>query len=178
TVHVRRPGQQYGELALASLDERAPATTHLTRHTVLGYTGSGSSSALSANTLTDASRTFVSDAVGEELLLGGDTTKSYTSAVVSADGHTLTTDSADGSLLDATGVSNGVVSYAGLLAFDAITVSDRALARFDDSISIGGVVDDASKATVTTNGVLLLRGDVPKVTSFTSTPADGGQLIR
>jgi len=178
TVHVRRPGQQYGELALASLDERAPATTHLTRHTVLGYTGSGSSSALSANTLTDASRTFVSDAVGEELLLGGDTTKSYTITVVSADGHTLTTDSADGSLLDATGVSNGVVSYAGLLAFDAITVSDRALARFDDSISIGGVVDDASKATVTTNGVLLLRGDVPKVTSFTSTPADGGQLIR
>ena len=178
TVYVRRPGQYYGELILASLDERATATTHQTRPTILGYTGSGSSSALTANTLTDSSRTFVSDAIGEEILLGGDLTKSYTITTVSADGHTLTTDSADGSLLDAGGVSNGVVSYSGLLAFDAISVSDRALARFDDSISIGGIVDDASKATVTTNGVLLLRTDVPLITSFTTTPADGAQLTR
>jgi len=178
TVYVRRPGQSYGELILASLDERFKDTTHLTRHTVLGYTGSGSSTSLTANTLTDSSRTFVTDAIGEELLLGGDTTKSYTITTVSADGHTLTTDSADGSLLAATGVSNGVVTYTGLLAFDAISVSDRALARFDDSIRIGGIVDDASKATVSTNGVLLLRTDIPVITSFTSTPADGAQLTR
>jgi fibronectin-binding autotransporter adhesin len=178
TVYLRRPGQQYGELALSSLDERAPATTHVTRPTILGYTGSGNSTSLTASTLTDSTRTFVSDAIGEELLLGSDTTKSYTITAVSSDGHTLTTDSADGSLLNATGVNNGVVAYAGMLQFDAIRSTDRALARFDDSINIGGIVDDATKATVATNGVLLLRTDVPKVTSFTTTPADGSQLIR
>jgi hypothetical protein len=178
TVFVRRPGQQNGELAISALDERVTSTTHQTRPTILGYAASGNSTSLTANTLTDSSRTFVSDVIGEELILGGDGTKSYTITAVSADGHTLTTDATDGSLLLAPGVSNGVVAYAGVLTFDAVRVTGRALARFDDSINIGGVLDSTSKATVTAPAVMLVRTDVPSVTTFTTKPADGGSLIR
>src|SRR6185369_15650461 len=168
TIFVRRPGQQYGELIVSALDERVPGTQHQTRATILGYIGSGNSTSLTANTLTDTARTFVADVVGEELSLGGDMTKSYTVTAVSADGHTLTTDSSDGSLLNAQNVSNGVVAYTGMLTFDAIRVIDRSLARFDDSINIGGAVDDLTKATVTAPAVALLRTVFPSITSFTT----------
>src|SRR3954452_1331057 len=178
TTYIRRPGQQFGELVISAYDERYPATTHQTRPTILGYAGSGNSTSLTASTLTDSSRTFVTDAIGEELLLGGDTAKSYTITAVSADGHTLTTDAADGSLLNAPNVNNGVVAYAGLLQFDVVRVADRALARVDDSININGTFDDATKAAVTAPAVILLRNAVPIVTSFTTTPADGSNVIR
>jgi hypothetical protein len=174
TVFVRRPGETRGELLVSAYDDRYPSTTHQTRATIAGYTGSGTSTAITANTLTDSTRTFVPEVVGEDLILGGDTSKSYTITAVSADGHTLTTDAADGALP----TTSQTVAYAGLIAFDVVKVSDRALLRVDDAIAINGAIDDATKASVTAPALMVLRNNVPQITAFSTTPAAGGNLIR
>ncbi len=101
TVYLRRPGAVDGELFAGSLDERAPASIHLTRPTPL----------------------------------------------------------------------------SGTLVFDRVTLGARALLRADDSIEIGGVVDDKNAATIDPTAVLVLKGELPTITA-TTTPVAGSALIQ
>jgi len=66
---------------------------------------------------------------------------------------------------------------AGTLIFDNVTLGARALARADASITIAGVTDDKTKATIDSKAVLLLQSDQPALTVSTN-PAAGGNLIQ
>jgi hypothetical protein len=66
---------------------------------------------------------------------------------------------------------------AGTLTFDKVTLGARALARADASITIAGIADDKTKATVDASAVLLLQSDEPTLT-LTANPAAGGNLIQ
>ncbi|HEV2718851.1 MAG TPA: Ig-like domain-containing protein, partial [Thermoanaerobaculia bacterium] len=66
---------------------------------------------------------------------------------------------------------------AGTLNFDKVTIGPRALARADASVTIAGVADDKTKATIDASGMLLLQGDVPTLTVSTN-PAAGSNLIQ
>jgi hypothetical protein len=65
---------------------------------------------------------------------------------------------------------------AGTLNFDHLTVASRALARADAPLTIGGVADDRSKASVDAASVLLLSTDQPTITVNT-VPASGSSVI-
>src|SRR5262249_8577624 len=65
---------------------------------------------------------------------------------------------------------------SGTLSFDHVTVASRALARADSALSIGGVVNDRSKATIDSTSTLVLAGDVPTITTSTA-PVAGSTLI-
>ncbi|HEX2832542.1 MAG TPA: Ig-like domain-containing protein [Thermoanaerobaculia bacterium] len=173
TVYLRRPEQTLGELFVGAFLETVPASKHQTRVTNIGWVGSGTSSALTSDSLTDATRTFDRLSIGEELVLAGNDAQTFTIIEVSADRKTLLTDPADGDLLAAAG--SGTIAYTGLLRFDAVTVGARALLRLDDSFAIGQDVDDRTKITVEPTGAVLLRSDKPSVT-VTSTPAPGAEV--
>ena len=175
TVLIRKPGQEHGELTVSSLDLRFPASVHTVRPTPLGRIGKGTSTALAANALTDASRTFDRWMVGEHVVLGGDTTRPYTVVAISADGKTLQTDPADGSMLAAAGSQS--VAYAGLLVFDKITAGKRAVLVFDEHVSTAGAVDDKSVMLVDPTAAVLLAVE-PQTLTLTSKPAEGGNIIR
>jgi len=66
---------------------------------------------------------------------------------------------------------------AGTLTFDKVTLGARALARADASITIAGVADDKTKATIDGSAKLLLQGDLPTLT-VTTNPAAGSNLIQ
>ncbi|HEX8408778.1 MAG TPA: discoidin domain-containing protein [Thermoanaerobaculia bacterium] len=175
TVLIRKPGQEHGELTVSAFDSRFANTTHTVRHTPLGRIGKGTSTALAANALTDAARTFDRWMVGEHLVLGGNTTKPYTVVAVSADGKTLQTDPADGSMLAAN--NSQAVAYAGLLVFDKITAGKRAVLVFDEHVSTAGAVDDKTVMLVDPTAAVALAVD-PATLTLTSAPAAGGNIIR
>ena len=86
------------------------------------------------------------------------------------------------SALDARFPSNTVhltraTPLAGTLTFDKVTLGARALARADASITIAGVADDTTKATIDASAVLLLQSDQPTLT-FSTNPAAGSNLIQ
>ena len=66
-----------------------------------------------------------------------------------------------------------IASTNGALTFDAITVSGRALARFDSDYTVA----DASKVTHDTASLIVQPTDVPTVT-LTTTPAAGADVIQ
>ena len=170
TIYVKRPGQAGGELLVTDT-----VTSHLTRATIVGTLGHGTATGITANTLTDADATFSPYAAGERIVLATDPAKTFRVTEVSADGHTLTTDPADGDLAEAAGTGDG--TYAGRIDLDAVTVGARGLARFDTLLAIGGAVDDRSKATIAAGGLLLFRDDVPAVTA-TTVPVTEGTVLR
>jgi hypothetical protein len=65
---------------------------------------------------------------------------------------------------------------AGALNFDHLTVASRGLARADAALTIGGVTDDRTKASVDATSVLLLSTDQPTITVSTA-PAAGSSVI-
>jgi hypothetical protein len=175
TIYFRRPGQTAGELLVTAYDSRFPNTKHPVRPTPIGRIGTGTSTAVSANSLTDATRKFDRWLPGQKIVLNGDTSHAFTVVNVSSDGKTLETDPNDGSLLDFAETQQ--VPYAGLIAFDKITVQDRAVAVFDDHVVAQGVLNDREAMTIASGGMVVLRYDEPKLT-VTSTPADGGSVKR
>jgi hypothetical protein len=66
---------------------------------------------------------------------------------------------------------------SGTLQFDRVTVGARALLRADANLTIGGVLNQKSAATIDPTGVLILNGEVPVLTA-TTTPASGSSLIQ
>src|SRR6185436_10110560 len=64
----------------------------------------------------------------------------------------------------------------GALTFDHVTVGPRGLARADAPLTIGGVVNDRSKASIDATGALVLAGDLPAVTASTA-PVAGSSVI-
>jgi len=63
------------------------------------------------------------------------------------------------------------------LNFDHLTLGPRALVRADDSITVNGVTDDKTAATVDPTAVLVLKSDVPAIVA-TPTPPSGGTIIQ
>ena len=175
TIYVRRPGQEAGELTVSSYDSRFPASVHTTRPTPVGRIKSGTSTAIAANALTDASRTFDQWMVGEELVVGTTTSRSFTVVGVSSDGKTLLTDPADGSLLAL--ASSQTMPYSGLVVFDKIAVGKRALAVFDDHVAVNGAVDDKSVLAIDATAAVVLQNEQLAVT-LTTTPAGGSNVLR
>ncbi|MGZ8778837.1 MAG: Ig-like domain-containing protein, partial [Thermoanaerobaculia bacterium] len=175
TIFVRKPGQARGELIASSYDTRFPSSQQLTLPLPIGRIGGGTSTAVAANALTDASRTFDRWMIREKLVLGGDTSRAFTVVGISADAHSLLTDPADGSLLDLATSQN--VEYAGLLSFDKVTAGPRALLVFDNHLDVGGAVDAHAALSIDPTAIVLLRGDEPVLT-VNSTPAVGANLIR
>ena len=150
-------------------------TTPATAPTPLGRIKSGTSTAITANALTDASRTFDKWMIGEELVIGTTTSRSFTVVGVSADSKTLQTDPADGSMLDV--ASAQASPYAGLLRFDKITAGPRALLVFDEHASAAGVLNDKSAMVIDPTAAVVLLNEQAS-TSTTTTPAAGGNIIR
>jgi hypothetical protein len=64
----------------------------------------------------------------------------------------------------------------GTLRFDHLTVGPRGLARAEAPLTIGGVVDDRTKAAIDPTGALVLAGELPTIT-VTTTPAAGSSVI-
>ncbi len=175
TVVIRKPGQEAGELIVSSYDSRFAGSLHFTAPTPLGRIKSGTSTAISANALTDASRTFDKWMIGEELVIGTTTSRSFTVVAVSTDGKTLQTDPADGSMLD---VATGQASaYSGMLRFDKITAGPRALLVFDEHASAAGVLNDKSAMVIDPTAAVVLLNEQASV-STTTTPAAGANIIR
>jgi hypothetical protein len=175
TIYLRKPSQTAGELLVSAHDSRFATTAHLTRPTPVGRIGSGTSTAIAANALTDATRTFDQWMIGEELMLGSDTTHRFTVTGISADRRTLLTDPVDGNLL--TFAQSQTVAYAGLLVFDKVTAQKRATLVFDDSVEVGGVLDDKSVMTVDSTSAVLLRTEQASI-ALTSIPAPDATLVR
>ena len=173
TVYLRRPGQTLGELFVGAFIDTLPASKHQTKLTNVGWVSSGTSTAITSDSLTDSTRTFDRLTIGEELVLAGNTAQTFTIIDVSSDSKTLRTDPADGDLLSAAGSST--VAYSGLLRFDAVSVGARALLRFDDSFAVGALVDDRASITIEPTGAVMLKADKPSVTA-TSTPPAGSEL--
>ncbi|HYK00775.1 MAG TPA: Ig-like domain-containing protein [Thermoanaerobaculia bacterium] len=175
TVYIRKPGQERGELIASSYLSEFPTTLHQSRPTPLGRIGKGTSTAVAANTLTDTSRTFDKWMVGEELIVGPGTTRSFTVIGISSDAKSLQTDAADGSLLDV--ATSQTVAYSGMLAFDKITAGKRALLVFDDHASAAGLVDDKSAMVIDPTAAVVLL-DEQAVLTMTTSPAAGANIIR
>ena len=165
TIFIRRPGQEQGELIVAGW-------LRPTRPTPLGRIGSGTSTSIAANQLTDLSRTFDRWMIGEELVIGA---RAYTVTGISADAKSLHTDPADGSLLDV--ATSQAMPYAGMLAFDKVTAGRYALLAFDEHVSAGGVVDDKSAMTIDPTSAVVLHDEQAQL-DISSTPAAGGNVIR
>jgi len=66
---------------------------------------------------------------------------------------------------------------SGDLRFDRLTLGPRALVRADASIEINAVSDDRTAAVIDPTAVLVLKNDVPVITT-TTTPAVGGNVIQ
>ncbi|HKR63211.1 MAG TPA: Ig-like domain-containing protein, partial [Thermoanaerobaculia bacterium] len=175
TVYLRKPGQERGELIISSYDSRFPSSAHTTRPTPLGRIQSGTSTAIAANTLTDASRTFDKWMIGEELVIGANTARSFTVVGITSDAKSLKTDPADGSLLEV--ATSQTTAYSGMLAFDKITAGPRAFLVFDDHASAANVVDTKSAMTIDATAAVVLPNEQSTL-SVTTTPTGGGNIIR
>ncbi|HSP14146.1 MAG TPA: Ig-like domain-containing protein [Thermoanaerobaculia bacterium] len=161
TIFVRRPGQADGELFIG-----ASTSSAAVRATPLGSIGTGTAAAITANSLTDSTRTFDAAVVGESVLLD----QTYKVISLSADRHTLFTDPADGPL-------TGGPTYRGVLRADRIEVGVKSLARFDDSFLTGGTLDNSAAVVKNSGAAMLLYSDHPSV-AVTTAPAAGGTVIR
>ncbi|HYI12032.1 MAG TPA: carboxypeptidase regulatory-like domain-containing protein [Thermoanaerobaculia bacterium] len=175
TVYIRKPGQDSGELTVSAYHSDFPNTQHYAAGTPLGRIKNGTSTAVAANTLTDASRTFDKWMIGEELVVGTSTTRSFTVIGISTDAKALETDPADGSLLEV--AASQTVAYSGMLAFDKITAGKHALLVFDDHASVAGVVDDKTAMIVDPTAAVVLPNEQASHT-ITTTPAADGNIIR
>ncbi len=175
TIYIRRPGQEQGELTVSAFDSRFPNTLHPVGRLRAGRIAAGVSTEIAANALTDTTRTFDRWMIGERLVFDGDLTRSFRVTAISADAKTLHTDPSDGSLLDV--AASQTVAYAGLLAFDRVILGPRALVRFDDHLSVAGIVDDKTAIDTHATAVAVLR-NAQVASTITTTPAPGSTLIR
>ena len=174
TIYIRKPGQEKGELRVSSYDSRYPSTIHLTRPTPLGRIGKGTSTSISANALTDTSRTFDKWMIGESIVLAGNPARTFTVTSISSDGKTLHTDPANGSMLDV--ATSQSVAYEGLIALDAMKAENRALVRTDQHVLVGAALNDLASMTIDGTSVVALRDDQPALT-MTTTPVEGGNVV-
>ncbi|HKR62553.1 MAG TPA: carboxypeptidase regulatory-like domain-containing protein, partial [Thermoanaerobaculia bacterium] len=175
TIYIRKPGQESGELLVSALDTRYPATLHSAMKTPVGRIGTGTSTAIAANALTDSTRTFDSWMIGENVALNGDATRLFTVIGISADKKTLLTDPADGSMLAV--ATAQATPYSGVVAFDKVTAGPRALVVFEDRVSVAGVVDTKSAMTIDPTAAVVLPNEQPTL-NITTTPAAGANIIR
>ncbi|MCP4970509.1 MAG: hypothetical protein GY932_07950, partial [Arcobacter sp.] len=127
TIYTKSSTQTHGDLIV---DNKNTVTTAYT--TPLISVGTGTSTDLTANTMTDGTRSWrTDDLVG--IYLNPNTGQGNVMKILNNDGTTITTDLNDG---DMTMVASAGSPYRGLYIFDTLDIKGLARIRTDDDIKV------------------------------------------
>ena len=136
--------------------------------TALHSLGQGSSTGLSADTLTDVSASFVLGAL-KGLELNPDTSQSATFTIIDNDGTTIFTDPADGDMTTVAAVGD---SYFGEMILDSLLITGQAVVTLLD----GNQNRTDRRGTLTTTELRILTGSVLTHPTATTTRQFGLEL--
>jgi len=132
TIYLKNSALPYADLIVGN----AIQTTSSVVTTPLPSIGSGTSTSIFPNQLSDLTRTFIPNSmIG--LKLRPDATKSAVFTVVSNDDHNIFTDSVDG---DMTLVASAGATYSGEQTFGNITLSGFSRSGTEDEIRLSGTL--------------------------------------